>query len=307
VPQLNASGVFEVEVGPKEISAPWKSSTLLPENPLNGQWGVFWDGKVEPIGLDSLLNLIRMGPGETQWNGKPERYPVVFVATPDQQRVVAAAERDEFQPEILEIHERTFRSIRKNQGWMFYLLLTVCVVMAWLGVGRAAFLPAMYAAGAGSNHLEAWMALRKLRMHPDQYLASLAAKARYEYWQHAGGAKSKLRTYGFVAAWIAISAVQAFLLFRIADNQVRPDITAAALIKPLVITQPWRLLTGPMLHGSLMHILMNSMAMLSLGSILERSVNRNLVAPLWLLGAFSSGASLVGSCSQSPQLGHQVG
>jgi membrane associated rhomboid family serine protease len=63
------------------------------------------------------------------------------------------------------------------------------------------------------------------------------------------------------------------------------SIPAAALVKPRVWSEPWRLLTGPMLHGSLMHILMNGLAMLGLGQVLERSASRHLVAPVWLAGA----------------------
>ncbi len=270
-----------------EFSAPWLSPTVLPDNPMGNDWGVLWDGKVESIGLDSLLALVRQGPGATQWNGKTERNPVVFVAVPGVNRIIPLAECAEFQPMIIELNGSNYQSDRSKNGRIFYPLAAICVALALFGHGREAFLPAFYATGAGTAHFEAWVALRKLRMHPSEYLKSLAAEARYAYWQQAGGKWADCRTFCMVGAWLLITAVQAFMVFTTSSKEPRPDIIAAALIKPLVHTQPWRLLTGPMLHGSIMHILMNAMAMLSLGSILERSAHRNLLAPVWLLGALS--------------------
>jgi len=60
-----------------------------------------------------------------------------------------------------------------------------------------------------------------------------------------------------------------------------------ALAKPLVLEhQEWfRLFTAPLLHGSLLHLMFNSFALLIGGSILERMIGRS-----WFLALFSAGA-----------------
>lgn len=273
------------------ISAPWLSPTLLPENPIVTGWGILLGGKVEPMSRDELLALVRQGPGAERWNGQTERKPVILVATPGADRIVPLAECVEFQPLIIELDGNTFRLDRSKNGRLFYFLMAACVAMLVLDQGQAAFLPAIYASNAGTAHFEAWMALRKLKRQPAEYLKNLAAQIRYAYWQQSGGEWATWRTLGMAGVWFLIFIVQIYVSFTASGHAPQADIQAAALIKQLVPAQPWRLLTGPMLHGSVMHVLMNVVAMLSLGSILERCAHRNLVAPVWLLGAL--GGSLL--------------
>ena len=265
--------------------APWLDSQLLPENPYQEQWGNLVDGKVEPHELSTLLAQLKAGPGALQWNGKPENPPIAFVAAPGEKRMVPVAERQEFKDLILDSHEKFYSSKKKKNGLIFLFLFCICLAMAYGGLGGDAFLPAIFAVISGGAYLESWIALKNLRKSPDEYLKTLAATARYAYWQVSGGVRTRFRTYSMVGAWIIIAVIQACVSFDTSPHGSRSGILAVGLIKSLVSQQPWRLLTGPMLHVDLMHIIMNALAMLSLGTIIERSVHRHLVAPIWVLGA----------------------
>src|SRR6185369_9162330 len=85
------------------------------------------------------------------------------------------------------------------------------------------------------------------------------------------------RTCLMALAWAIIAGIQAFV--------PRDSVAAAGLVKASIAAEPWRLLTAPMLHGSILHIVMNASAMLSIGALLERGVHRSLVSVVWLLGA----------------------
>lgn len=64
------------------------------------------------------------------------------------------------------------------------------------------------------------------------------------------------------------------------------SIERAGLVKPLVWQgQIWRLLTCTMLHGNFLHIVMNASSSIFLSLLIERTVHRHLLVPLWLLGA----------------------
>lgn len=270
-------------------SPPWQRPDLLPTNSLGNQWGVYRDGKAEPKSIDSLIAEFRQGPGKEQWNGKTERAPIAFVADPASSRVLPVSESVTFQPIILERDAEALSSLRSKNGWGFLILAAICIGFALIGIGKVSFLPALYAMSFGAACLEAHVALRRLRSDPVSYLEHLAAQARHVYWQGLEGSRGLARTFGMAAVWIAIGAAQFIATFL--SRQERPDILAAALIKTSILGEPWRLMTGPMLHGSIMHLLMNVSALIALGPVLERCVHRNLLAPVWLTGAL--GGSLL--------------
>lgn len=264
---------------------PWQRPDLLPLNPLGDEWGVLREGKIEPVSVEILVAEFRKGPGEVKWNGEPERHPVAFVAEPGNERVLPVAESSIFRPIILEMDEQLLTLARSKNGRGFLLLAAACIALAAFGIGQAAFLPALFATGCGAAYLEARVALRRLKSDPDAYLDNLAAHLRHAYWQDTAGNWGMARTNVMAGAWIVLGVIQ-FVVSVIGRGE-RPDILAAALIKPLVASEPWRLLTGPMLHGSVMHLLMNVSALVALGPVLERSTHRKLLAPVWLAGALA--------------------
>lgn len=84
-----------------------------------------------------------------------------------------------------------------------------------------------------------------------------------------------------------VGLVQAWLVLGPGQGQVRLDVAWAGLLKPL--NEWWRLLTAPLLHGSMLHLVMNGMAMLALAQLMERLAPRWWVGAVWLAGALAGG------------------
>ncbi len=268
----------------------WQSPALFPAMPAVDEWRVLEKTQFETIGLDALLTRIQRKPGATQWNGVQEYPPVAFVIPPGHDRMVPAAEQIELQAGILARDEGTLRDNRYAQGFVFYGLIALSLLLL---ISKASFLPFLlmvYGVSAGGSHIEAWLALRKLKSHPAQYLTEASAKIRYAFWMTSSDKQQKLSHHGALAfAWLLIGGVQ--IVVSAKSCVANTTVLAAGLIKPLVISEPWRLLTGPMLHGSIWHFVMNALSILSLGAFFERNVHRSLLVPVWLLGAL--GGSLL--------------
>lgn len=96
------------------------------------------------------------------------------------------------------------------------------------------------------------------------------------------------------AAWLALAmllvgALQAWLVLGPAEGRFRADIALAGLLKPLPPAEWWRLLTAPLLHGSVLHLTMNLMAFWALAQMLEQLGPRWWVGAVWLVGAVAGG------------------
>jgi len=67
--------------------------------------------------------------------------------------------------------------------------------------------------------------------------------------------------------------------------------SAAGLVKDAVRQgQWWRLFTAPLLHGGVLHLLFNGMALLALGGVVERLAHRAYVPLVFVLAALAGGA-----------------
>ena len=270
------------------VPAPWLDPEMLAENPMPGQWAWLLHGKAEPTTLEHLLKHLARGPGKTQWSGRPENAPVGIVASPDYPRVLPAAECAPLQDAILAYEKEIHLENRRKNAMVFYPLAVACVLLVANGMGHSTLLliGAFFALTTGTAHAEAWLALNRLRADPRRYLRALGAQIRYAVWLTIPRTQYLCRTCWMVGIWVVIYLLQMYVENRAGPSH-RADLAAAALVKSLVATEPWRLLTAEMLHGGLLHIYMNVMAMFSLGMILERSVHRFLVVPVWLGGALA--------------------
>jgi membrane associated rhomboid family serine protease len=100
--------------------------------------------------------------------------------------------------------------------------------------------------------------LRELRNWTSGDLAAAVPVLRFETWLNA----QKSPVTGFLLGLIG--------LVGIAQLMPGDSLTAAGLHKPAYLHgEWWRLLTAPLLHGSLIHFLMNAAALLYLGKRLE--------------------------------------
>ena len=242
------------------------------------------NGEVEPVALAEIVSRITVGHRAEQWHGGHERLDVVFVTRPDATCPVAAVECPELRSAILYRDAQALKKTRNKNGFVFYPLL-VLTIMLDIGLHTFAVLPAIFAMSSGAAHVEAWLTLNKLKADPEKYLHDVAAQLRYAVWLTMAGVKHWCRTCAMIFIWLVIGCVQAFLSGPRGIGGEPGYIAAAALVKNAVAAEPWRLLTATMLHGSVIHFIMNAGAMFSLGLLLERGAHRHLLTPVWLSGA----------------------
>ena len=240
---------------------------------------------MEPLPLADIVALIEAGRGTEQWNGKGERPDVVFVTRPDSTRPVPAVECAEFRAAILKRDEALLVKERRKSGFLFYPLLLIAGFLE-LQLSAVALLPAVFAMTSGAAYAEAWRTLARLRSDPDRHLRDTSAQIRYAAWLTLSGNQYWSRTWGLVLIWVAIYVVQYFMP-QAGKGEPAPYLAAAALVKSAIAAEPWRLLTATLLHGSIIHIIMNVTTMLSLGILLERGAHRHLLVPVWLAGALA--------------------
>lgn len=275
---------------------------MIPETLNVPHWGLYRDGVFTPMSVYELARLIESGIGEVQWNGGTARPEVVYVTRPDATRPVAAVECPELHAAILKRDEAALEKTRFRNGLLFYPLFAIAFLLA-MAESVAALLPAVYAVITGAAHLESWLALHRLVADPRQYLRDCAARLRYASWLSLAN-KHWSRTSVLVGLWAVIYGIQLFVPG--AQGAEPGYVEAAALVKNRVADEAWRLLTAAMLHGSVLHALMNAMTMLSLGAVLERGVHRHLMLPVWLVGAVA-GSLLSWAASAQTSVGASGG
>ena len=267
--------------------APWLALDLLPEADAGHGWGWLWTGQIHEMALDRLQFEIRQDPYRKAVRPKgfvkaiPPVPQVVFVTTPDAPRVLPAAEVPELREAMLRKEEAQLKAAFRKSWPMTLLLGGFLAILLFAGV--SALLPAVLLLDPASRLAEASLALRRLRRRPDAFLHQRSREARFGWWLHVHAWPKPWTTWIMASAWAALFALQMWA-------GMQASVGAAALVKPRVAEEPWRLLTGPMLHGSVMHILMNGMAALSLGLLMERVAHRHLLAPVWLASALGGAA-----------------
>lgn len=100
------------------------------------------------------------------------------------------------------------------------------------------------------------------------------------------------------AAWwlLALGIVgllQVWMVMGPGEGLYRADLAIAALLKPIPDGEWWRLATSPLLHGSLLHLAANGMALYALVGLMERMAPRWWTGLVWLVGALAGGLASV--------------
>ena len=278
-------------------TAPWVDPAGLPENPLLDGWGFMQGGKIVETSLEEIQTLARSGPGEVLWNGKLERPSIAIVAAPGEKHLVTAADRPELQPMLLEANEARLKATLKKSAKLFFPMAALAVVTYFVSDSPVvSLLFLMFAVNGAFPYFSSMIRLRRLKNQPDRFLADLSSEVRYSVWLSLAGNRGTRRTNWLVGAWVVVFLAQLVALYRsgalemgelmmLGGTGPRPDIAVAGLVKPLVPTEPWRLLTAATMHAGLLHLLMNVLVMMGLSVQLERGIHRYFVALVWLLGA----------------------
>lgn len=125
------------------------------------------------------------------------------------------------------------------------------------------------------------LSLREARRAGPHVFAERRARMRHTAWLARHRPKAAL--------WIA-GCLAAVMVARMAGGDAA--VAAAGLVKPAVWDgQAWRLLTGPLLHANLLHILMNAVALVALGVDVEVHARRGAL-PLVFLASVLGGSLL---------------
>ncbi|MFN8010998.1 MAG: rhomboid family intramembrane serine protease [Holophagaceae bacterium] len=276
-------------------TAPWLDPELLPAASLGGEWGVHWHGESHPMSLDAMLAALRR-------EDPKDVAPIRWVEGEGAPRVRPIQEVPAFWPVLAEAHQKAYDQAVTSEGRSALLLGVVCAALLAVPLLRAGvLLPAIFFLQALAAFVEARGARRLLREDPGRYFQQRALEARYAVWLGATRPVERWRIYVFAAAWILLFALQALV-------GMEASVARAALVKPLVHAgEPWRLLTGTMLHGNLMHIFMNVSAWLSLAPLVERSASRHLLPVAWLLSALGGSLASLLLLPQATSVGASGG
>lgn len=281
--------------GTPTFQAPWQNPYLFPPATLkDGRYGIWAEGSIHPVSLESILNDLRTNQEEKKGDSSSGWYEV-----PGCERVVLWTEIPQAQAVVSPLIEASLSKTLKTQGWI-----------AWLGG------PFVLGAGILGNNLgylafqvinsgEAWWesihARRLLRSHPARFFATLTEQGRFEFWVSRIHWYRLWRTYGCAAVFLLLFGAQAF-------TGVESSVAQAGLVKPDVWAgQVWRLFTAAFLHGSLMHLLMNGFAWISLGTMIERVVHPGIVLPLFLSTAVAGNLASCLLLPDKPSLGASGG
>ncbi|HEU4950739.1 MAG TPA: rhomboid family intramembrane serine protease [Holophagaceae bacterium] len=254
-------------------TAPWLAPDLLPEAEPGGGWGWWTGGRTWPMDLDLLRDELRQDPLRT----KPPQ--VVLVTAPGAARALPAAEVPELREAVLGKFETILGGKVRRSAPLAALFGGLAVLGLLLGAPPGLLLlVAILFLDPASRLSEAWLDLRRLRRRPEAFLQQLGREIRFGWWLQGQARRKPWTTWILAGSWAAIYLLQV-------ATGLDASVGAAGLVKAKVAAEPWRLLTGTMLHGSWLHIAMNAFAAVLLGTLIERVAHRHLLAPVWLLGA----------------------
>lgn len=253
-------------------------------------WGWHQEGRTHGMSLEGLREEVRTevarvtAPVKGFVVSRPKVPSVALVAVPEDPRLRTVAEV----PELAEV------TLAREEEALAHLLATQrkpAVISGVLGALAAPFVVMMGALSLpllmmGLDgvlpFLENRRRLKRLHADPDAFLKDLDLALRFQFWLAVARPGWDWRTWAFTGAWTGLFLLQLVI-------GLEASVSAAALVKPRLAQEPWRLLTGACLHGSLMHLAMNGLGMLALGPMVERLADRRILAPLWVGGALAGG------------------
>ena len=272
---------------------PWLSDEFLPDNPLADGWVIVPKEGPKSVTLAEIEQIFEQGSGRELWNSAMERELPALVGPPGAPKLSPVMEIPELQRAFVANHRRELQYARRKSALVAIPMLMVGL-FAWMtGITGLLLVAAVFGIPSLLALVDQHRALKKLTADEASYLATMSTDTRFRYWtfQHntapRRGGLGWSRAMLMLGAWSLVAAVQLFTVFTHDRMTPRWDVAMAGLVKPLVASEPWRLLTGTMLHGGLLHFVFNMGAALVFCSIVERTAHRRLAVPIWLLGALA--------------------
>jgi membrane associated rhomboid family serine protease len=127
--------------------------------------------------------------------------------------------------------------------------------------------------------------LYHVRFYTPQTMVQRVPEARYTAWLGRGHAPW---TWALVICIACVGLVQFLLGLWFFLDPTHSSIAAAGIVKPAIRAgELWRLLTGTLLHASIMHFVFNIAALFVLGKMLEVTFHRAYVPIIFVLTALS--------------------
>ncbi len=300
---VNESGVIEPAAAPANQPSPliskaleippWQSPTLLSAFPPVEQWRVLSDADLIEVDEAELHRRVQQPPvpDQTNWRGKISDSVIKgirmieLVIPPGQERLVPAAECSALHADILLRDQARFGDWRALCKQVFNAMLASPLFLVLVLSGNYIWLLPWFVLSLTDTLFSARRSLKQLSRTPQQYLAGCAANLRYGVWivVNPDKGKARWRILALMALWAIIFVVEK-QVWNTAGHGLGV-IAAAGLVKTAVLAEPWRLVSGTLLHSSFIHLLCNAMVLFSLGILLARVTHYRLVIPVWLAGA----------------------
>lgn len=202
--------------------------------------------------------------------------PVLLVWTPETARLVVPEEIP-YLHEALRQRER--KSAKSTMLWcLFFLALILTPLFLFAGSARLIRLVLIfYALPLLVGVVASILSLRKKIEYTRESINESVTATRYEAW---------LETHRLTYTKWLCGCFIALMVFELPDTNAA--IEAAGLVKPAVRGgEVWRLLTCSMLHVNFMHFWMNTLALLSLGRVVEVHASRWHLPIVFLFSALA--------------------
>jgi len=268
---------------------PWEAPDLFPVKPKESEFGYTVRGKPVGCSREQLADAIRRID-----------VPAGLVWTPDAPRLVSPEEV----PFLFDaVRERETREATYSlKTALIHLLMWPALFVYYLlfsDKNPTIFLILFLAFGVVPA-IQAINTRRKLRRANAIDMSRAAMSLRYGAW---------LGTRKMMATWIFVGLLVAVFLAQFLSGMQR-SINAAGLVKPLVFQngEYWRLLTCTVLHGDILHIAFNALALITLGRLMEAHAHPIYLPVTFLFSAIcGSLASLYMTPDGPPSVGASGG
>lgn len=274
-------------------------STAPPASPdPEDQWLLRWmDGREKRLPLREVIELLRASSGRTLWTGRVEREGPVWASPPGTRQLLPVQQIPALRAEWIATQERAIGAGKRIYAFFAGCLSlisilellanrnprsTIFIVLAvvlWVQVVREHRRQRRF-----SSDLAMWEAIPQ------------AVREMQARW-NIGPLRRDSRAWWLVIAMLLVGLVQLWLGGQgAAPLDPNAAIHRAGLLKPLPNSEWWRLWTAPLLHGSVIHWVVNCSALLSLAALIDGLCRRWWTPLVWMLGALGGTvASVLGS------------
>ncbi len=277
----------------RNLSPPWDQSDELPLKPAGARgWGYMTPtGRLQDCEFEELRQVV----GGSKFGRK-----AFLVWTPHSPYLTPARDI----PSLSEATRLSTRRSRKNA-----LVMAVLSVALWGGLsaasskGRELFLVLLVVFGVIPivRLARQWWTVRNRseELEPDD-IHKRRRQVRYLTWMTTRPANS---TRILVLLLMTVSVLQLF-----SGWEAGSSVQAAGLLKgDQFYQEPWRALTGPLLHGGVLHLVFNTLALANLGAAVEAFADRYTLQSVFVVSMIIGSAASVLLLPEIPSVGASGG